>query len=357
MTLLVTGGAGFIGANFVLGWLADSAEPVINLDKLAYSGNRGSLRTLEGDPRHRFVVGDIGDRALVGSLLAEHRPRAIVHFAAESHVDRSIHGADAFVQTNLVGTFELLEAVRAWWQTLPAVERGAFRLLHVSTDEVYGTLGPADPPFHERTPYAPNSPYAASKAGADMLVRAWHRTYGLPTIITNCSNNYGPLQFPEKLIPVVILAALAGRPVPVYGDGMQIRDWLHVHDHCNALRRVLAGGQPGEVYNIGGVSDVPNIELVRMICAELDRLRPDAPHRPHASLIHHVTDRPGHDRRYAVDAAKIRRELGWQPSISLGDGIAATVRWYVEHGEWVESVTSGAYRDWMKLQYGTGAPS
>lgn len=348
--ILVTGGAGFIGANFVLDWLRLNDEPVLNLDKLTYAGNLDNLAALQGDPRHIFVQGDIGDRALVERLLAEYRPRAIVNFAAESHVDRSIHGPEDFIQTNVVGTFHLLEAARAYWMNLPEADKNAFRFLHVSTDEVYGSLGPSDPPFSETTPYAPNSPYSASKAASDHLVRAWHHTYGLPTLTTNCSNNYGPYQFPEKLIPLMILNALNGRPLPVYGDGMNVRDWLYVSDHCAALRAVLARGRVGETYNIGGWNERTNIEIVRAICALLDELRPD-PAGPHARLITYVKDRPGHDRRYAIDARKIERELGWRPEESFESGIRKTVTWYLNNLDWVKRVTSGEYRKWVEKNY------
>lgn len=333
--ILVTGGAGFIGANFVTDWLGAKDEPLVNLDRLTYSGNLANLRGVAADSRHRFVRGDICDRDLVRSLLAQHRPRAIVHFAAESHVDRSIADPQEFVRTNVLGTFCMLEEARSYWQALDAGTKHDFRFLHVSTDEVYGSLGPTDPGFGESTPYAPNSPYSASKAGADHLARAYHHTYGLPTLQTNCSNNYGRFQYPEKLIPLMVLNASSGKPLPVYGDGGNVRDWLHVADHCAALRRVLEAGRPGEVYNIGGNAERNNLELVRLICAVLDSLRPGSPHRPHAGLIRFVTDRPGHDRRYAIDASKIRRELGWTPSYNLDDGIRATVRWYLENDEWV----------------------
>lgn len=348
--ILVTGGAGFIGSNFVLDWLAGSQEPVLNLDKLTYAGNLENLAALQGDPRHLFVQGDIGDRTLVERLLAEHRPRAILNFAAESHVDRSIHGPEDFIQTNVVGTFHLLEAARAHWMGLPDAERQAFRFLHVSTDEVYGSLGPTDPPFTETTPYAPNSPYSASKAASDHLVRAYHHTYGLPTLTTNCSNNYGPYQFPEKLIPLMILNAVQGKPLPVYGDGQNIRDWLYVTDHCAAIREVLARGRVGETYNIGGWNEKTNLEIVHTICALLDELRPD-PAGPHARLITFVKDRPGHDRRYAIDARKIERELGWRPAETFETGIRKTVSWYLEHMNWVERVASGEYRRWLDLNY------
>ena len=347
--ILVTGGAGFIGANFVLDWIAATGEPVVNLDKLTYAGNLGSLASLAGDARHAFVRGDIADRALVERLLAEHRPRAIVHFAAESHVDRSIHGPAAFVQTNVVGTFELLEAVRAYWQRLEGDARSTFRFLHVSTDEVYGSLGEEDPAFTEETPYAPNSPYSASKAASDHMVRAYHHTYGLPTLTTNCSNNYGPYQFPEKLIPLVISNALEAKPIPVYGDGRQVRDWLYVGDHCEAIRVVLERGRTGETYNIGGNSERRNLEVVHAICDALEAARPRA--GGYRSLIAFVKDRPGHDRRYAIDAAKIRSELGWTPRESFASGLAKTVRWYLDHAAWVEQVKSGEYREWLEVNY------
>jgi dTDP-glucose 4,6-dehydratase len=352
--IIVTGGAGFIGANFVLGMLAKGGESVLNLDKLTYAGNLRNLDSLRGDARHDFVQGDINDRGLVRRLLAEHRPRAIVHFAAESHVDRSIHGPGDFIQTNFVGTFSLLEEARAHWSALPGAERDAFRFLHVSTDEVYGSLGPQDPAFSEATPYAPNSPYSASKAGSDHLVRAWHHTYGLPVLTTNCSNNYGPFQFPEKLIPLMIHNALAGKPLPVYGDGLNVRDWLYVEDHCAAIREVLARGRPGEVYNIGGESEMTNIDVVRTLCALLDEARPRQ--GGHESLISFVKDRPGHDRRYAIDARKLRGELGWQPTESFATGMRKTVNWYLGNQDWVAQVTSGAYRSWTQANYlGRGA--
>ncbi len=348
--LLVTGGAGFIGANFILDVLAATGESVVNLDKLTYAGNPANLEALQGDTRHRFVRGDIGDRALVRELLAGHRPRALVHFAAESHVDRSIHGPDAFVQTNVVGTFSLLEEARGWWAALPAPEKAGFCFLHVSTDEVYGSLGPDDAPFSERTAYAPNSPYSASKAGSDHLVRAYHHTYGLPTLTTNCSNNYGPFQFPEKLIPLIIHNALAGKPLPVYGDGSNVRDWLYVGDHCAAIRAVLAHGRAGETYNIGGGAERKNLDVVHAVCAILDAARPCGA-GAHASLITHVKDRPGHDRRYAIDAGKIRAELGWAPAESFESGLRRTVQWYLEHQDWVQGVVSGAYRTWVDRNY------
>ena len=356
--ILVTGGAGFIGANFVLDWLSHAAEPVVNLDKLTYAGNLANLASLRGDPRHRFVRGDIADPTLVRDLLARHRPRAIVNFAAETHVDRSIHGPAAFIQTNVTGTFTLLEAARAHWESLPEGEKAAFRFLHVSTDEVYGSLGPADAAFTETTPYAPNSPYSASKAGADHLVRAYHHTYGLPTLTTNCSNNYGPFQFPEKLIPLVILNALEGKPLPVYGDGRNVRDRLYALDHCRAVRTVLERGTPGEVYNVGGASERANIEVVREICSVLDELRPRAPGvagdsaaAGYESLIAFVKDRPGHDRRYAIDAGKIRRELGWAPEETFHTGLRRTVQWYLDNPAWTESVRSGEYRQWLETNY------
>jgi dTDP-glucose 4,6-dehydratase len=348
--ILVTGGAGFIGANFVLDWLRGSDEAVVNLDALTYAGNAENLASLAGDARHVFVQGDICDRALVDRLLAEHRPRAIVHFAAESHVDRSIHGPAAFVRTNVEGSFTLLEAARAYWSALDEAARAGFRFLHVSTDEVYGSLGADDAPFAETHPYRPNSPYSASKAASDHLVRAWHHTYGLPVLTTNCSNNYGPYQFPEKLIPLVIANALAGKPLPVYGDGMNVRDWLYVGDHCAAIRAVLAGGRVGEAYNVGGWNEKPNIDIVRAVCALLDELAP-APAGTHARLITYVTDRPGHDRRYAIDARKIQRELDWRPAETFETGIRKTVEWYLANQEWVAHVQSGAYRDWLAHNY------
>ena len=349
--ILVTGGAGFIGANFVLDWLAAGGQPVVNLDKLSYAGNLQNLASLAGDARHHFVQGDIADGALVEQLLSTHQVTAVVNFAAESHVDRSIHSPDDFVQTNIVGTFRLLEAARAYWNGLTGDEKSRFRFLHISTDEVYGSLAKTDPPFSETNRYEPNSPYAASKAASDHLVRAYHHTYGLPVLTTNCSNNYGPYQFPEKLIPLVINNALLGKPLPIYGDGQQIRDWLYVGDHCSAIRRVLEVGQVGEVYNIGGWNEMPNIEIVHAICALLDELRPD-PAGPYKRLITYVQDRLGHDRRYAIDARKIERELGWKPSETFETGIRKTVRWYLDHPEWVSGVTSGAYREWVSKQYG-----
>ena len=348
--ILVTGGAGFIGANFVLDWLKGSDEPVLNLDALTYAGNLENLASLQNDPRHVFVHGDICDRTLLDRLFAEHAPRAIVHFAAESHVDRSIHGPGAFVRTNVEGTFTLLEAARAYWSGLPANAREGFRFLHVSTDEVYGSLGPYDPAFTETKTYEPNSPYSASKAASDHLVRAWHHTYGLPVLTTNCSNNYGPCQFPEKLIPLMIVNALAGKPLPVYGDGLNVRDWLYVGDHCSAIREVLARGRSGETYNIGGWNELANIEIVRTVCGLLDALRPD-PAGSRERLIAHVTDRPGHDRRYAIDARKIERELGWRPAETFASGIRKTVEWYLDNPAWLANVQSGAYRDWVSRNY------
>ena len=350
--ILVTGGAGFIGANFVLRWLAQAGARVINLDKLTYAGNLANLASVMGDARHVFVQGDIGDTSLVARLLAEHRPQAVVNFAAESHVDRSIHSAGEFIETNVLGTFRLLEAVRHHWQGLPASEKEAFRFLHVSTDEVYGSLSPEDPAFTETHNYRPNSPYSASKAGSDHLVRAWHHTYGLPVLTTNCSNNYGPFQFPEKLIPLMILKALQGKPLPVYGDGQNVRDWLFVADHCSAIRAVLAKGAPGEVYNVGGNCERANIDVVRAICRILDDLLPESPHRPHEKLIKFVTDRPGHDRRYAIDISKIKREIGWQPAVTFEEGLRETVRWYLANADWVKNVQSGAYRNWLAANYG-----
>jgi dTDP-glucose 4,6-dehydratase len=371
MSLLVTGGAGFIGANFVLDWLSTSNEPIINLDKLTYAGNPETLASLQGDARHQLVQGDIGDSALVSRLLAEHRPRAVVNFAAESHVDRSIHGPGEFIETNIVGTFRLLESVRGYWSALPvgavsdrdepsanapsrsetAPTNSGFRFLHVSTDEVYGSLAKGDPAFTETHRYEPNSPYSASKAASDHLVRAWHHTYGLPVLTTNCSNNYGPYHFPEKLIPLMIVNALAGKPLPVYGDGMQVRDWLYVKDHCSAIRRVLEAGRLGEVYNVGGWNEKPNIEIVKTLCALLDELRPRADGKPYAEQISYVTDRPGHDRRYAIDARKLEAELGWKPAETFETGIRKTVVWYLANPEWVANVQSGAYKDWVSKQY------
>ena len=347
--ILVTGGAGFIGSNFVLQWLAAQDEPVVNLDKLTYAGNLRNLDRLRGDARHIFVRGDIDDPELVAQLLREHRPRALLNFAAESHVDRSILGPAEFVRTNIHGTFNLLEAARAYWAGLAGEAKAGFRFLQVSTDEVYGSLGADAAPFGETHAYAPNSPYAASKAAADHMVRAYRHTYGLPTLTTNCSNNYGPFQFPEKLIPLVILNALAGKSIPVYGDGLNVRDWLYVDDHCTGIREVLKAGRPGEVYNIGGSSEKNNLEVVRTLCAVLDELSPAA--KPHASLITYVKDRPGHDRRYAIDAGKIRGELGWQPAESFASGMRKTVAWYLGNPEWIASVTSGEYQKWVAANY------
>lgn len=348
--ILITGGAGFIGANFVLDWLKNSDEPVLNLDKLTYAGNLKNLSSLNRDSRHVFVQGDIGDRGLVKKLLDQYRPRAIVNFAAESHVDRSIHGPEDFIQTNVVGTFHLLEEARHYWSGLPIPEQTAFRFLHVSTDEVYGSLGVDDAPFVETTPYAPNSPYSASKAASDHLVRAYHHTYGLPVLTTNCSNNYGPYQFPEKLIPLMILNATQGKPLPIYGDGMNVRDWLYVTDHCSAIRTVLQGGRLGETYNIGGWNEMPNIEIVKIVCALLDEMRPDKT-GPYARLLNYVKDRPGHDRRYAIDARKIHSELGWKPAETFETGIRKTVRWYLDNMDWVDNVASGEYRKWLDTNY------
>ena len=375
MTLLVTGGAGFIGGNFVLDWLAGSDEPVVNLDKLTYAGNLETLSSLQGKPQHTFVQGDIGDRALVDKLLAEHKPRAVINFAAESHVDRSIHGPGEFIATNIVGTYNLLESVRGYWSGLvgeacgslptsdlanasggaiagrPAPTKEGFRFLHVSTDEVYGSLAKDDPAFAETNRYEPNSPYSASKAASDHLVRAWHHTYGLPVLTTNCSNNYGPYHFPEKLIPLMIVNALAGKSLPVYGDGMQIRDWLYVKDHCSAIRRVLEAGRLGETYNVGGWNEKPNIDIVKTVCALLDELRPKADGTSYATQITYVTDRPGHDRRYAIDARKLEAELGWKPAETFETGIRKTVQWYLDNPQWVANVQSGAYKDWVNKQY------
>ena len=351
MAILITGGAGFIGANFVLDWLAQSGEAVLNLDKLTYAGNLETLASLAGNARHTFVQGDIADGALVASLLAAHRPRAVLNFAAESHVDRSIHGPEDFIQTNVVGTFRLLEAVRAFWAELPADAKAGFRFLHVSTDEVYGSLDKHAPAFNEDHRYEPNSPYSASKAASDHLVRAWHHTYGLPVLTTNCSNNYGPYHFPEKLIPLMIVNALAGKVLPVYGDGLQVRDWLYVKDHCSAIRRVLEAGRPGEVYNVGGWNEKPNIEIVKTVCALLDEMRPKADGQPYSTQITYVKDRPGHDRRYAIDASKIQRELGWKPAETFETGIRKTIAWYLANPDWVAHVQSGAYRQWVDKQY------
>ena len=353
--ILTTGCAGFIGSNFIHTWFADHDEPVINLDKLTYAGNLENLKAFAKDPRHHFVQGDIGDRTLVDRLLAEHKPRAVVNFAAESHVDRSIHGPGEFIQTNVLGTFNLLESVRGYWSKLPADEQSRFRFLHVSTDEVYGTLSPADLPFAETNPYEPNSPYAASKAASDHLVRAWHHTYGLPVLTTNCSNNYGPYHFPEKLIPLVILNALDGKPLPIYGDGQQVRDWLYVQDHTRAIARVLESGRLGETYNIGGWNEKANLDVVKTICAKLDVLRQRADGQSYASQITFVKDRPGHDRRYAIDARKIERELGWKPQETFESGIQKTIQWYLDNPEWVAGVKSGDYRQWVDKQYGQKA--
>ena len=353
MSVLVTGGAGFIGSNFVLDWLGQSDETIINVDKLTYAGNLENLASLQGDSRHVFVKGDIGDFDLLSRLLAEHQPRAVVNFAAESHVDRSIHGPGEFISTNIVGTFQLLEAVRAYWGGLVEEAKSSFRLLHVSTDEVYGSLGKDDPAFTENNRYEPNSPYSASKAASDHLVRAYHHTYGMPVLTTNCSNNYGPYHFPEKLIPLLIVNSLAGKPLPVYGDGQQVRDWLYVKDHCSAIRRVLADGRVGETYNVGGWNEKPNIEIVHTVCALLDELRPRADGKSYREQITYVTDRPGHDRRYAIDAHKLERELGWKPVETFETGIRKTVVWYLENQPWVANALSGGYRDWVAKQYGS----
>ncbi len=355
MTILVTGGAGFIGSNFVLDWLAGSDEQVVNLDALTYAGNLENLATVDGDPRHVFVKGDIGDAELVTRLLKEYQPRAVLNFAAESHVDRSIHGPEDFIQTNIVGTFRLLEAVRAYYGQLPDTAKNQFRFLHVSTDEVYGSLDKDAAPFSETHRYEPNSPYSASKAASDHLVRAYHHTYGLPVLTTNCSNNYGPYHFPEKLIPLVIHNALAGKPLPIYGDGQQIRDWLYVKDHCSAIRRVLEAGKLGETYNVGGWNEKPNLDVVNTLCTILDELSPRADGQSYRSQITFVTDRPGHDRRYAIDARKLERELGWKPAETFETGIRKTVVWYLENQAWVSNVTSGAYKQWLGKQYGAAA--
>lgn len=351
MSILVTGGAGFIGANFVLDWMQLHSETIINLDKLTYAGNLETLSSLQGQSQHVFVQGDIGDSALVDALLAEHKPRAILNFAAESHVDRSIHGPEDFIQTNIVGTFHLLESVRAYWGRLSEADKANFRFLHVSTDEVYGSLEKDAPAFTETHAYEPNSPYSASKAASDHLVRAYHHTYGIPVLTTNCSNNYGPYHFPEKLIPLMIVNALAGKNLPVYGDGQQIRDWLYVKDHCSAIRRVLEAGIPGETYNVGGWNEKPNIEIVHTVCALLDELRPRGDGKSYREQIAYVTDRPGHDRRYAIDARKIERELGWKPAETFDTGIRKTVQWYLDNSQWVDNVQSGAYRDWLSKNY------
>ncbi|MFC4276072.1 dTDP-glucose 4,6-dehydratase [Achromobacter aloeverae] len=351
MAILVTGGAGFIGGNFVLDWLAQSGEPVINVDKLTYAGNLETLKSIDGNPAHLFVKADIGDRAVIGELLRTHQPRAVINFAAESHVDRSIDGPGEFIQTNVVGTFNLLESVRGYWNELDEAARAAFRFLHVSTDEVYGTLEADDPPFSESNAYEPNSPYSASKAASDHLVRAWHHTYGLPVLTTNCSNNYGPYHFPEKLIPLVILNAIAGKPLPIYGDGQQVRDWLFVKDHCAAIRAVLAGGKVGETYNVGGWNEKPNLDVVKTICGILDELKPRTDGLSYAEQIAFVKDRPGHDRRYAIDARKLERELGWKPAETFETGIRKTVAWYLENTQWTANVQSGAYLQWVEKNY------
>lgn len=352
MTIIVTGGAGFIGSNFVLSWLENHNETIINLDKLTYAGNLQNLASVADNRHHIFVQGDIGDKDIVSQLLEKHRPRAVLNFAAESHVDRSITGPEAFIETNIVGTFNLLESIRSYWGKMEAKEKSAFRLLHVSTDEVYGSLGKTDPAFTEKNPYEPNSPYSASKAASDHLVRAYHHTYGLPVLTTNCSNNYGPLHFPEKLIPLMIVNAQAGKPLPVYGDGQQIRDWLYVRDHCSAIRRVLEAGQLGETYNIGGWNEKPNLDIVHTVCTLLDELKPRANGQSYKEQITYVTDRPGHDRRYAIDARKIEQQLGWKPAETFETGIRKTVQWYLDNPEWVANVQSGGYRDWVNQQYG-----
>jgi len=351
MSIIVTGGAGFIGSNFVLDWLRQSDERVVNLDKLTYAGNLENLASLQGDARHVFVEGDIGDAALVARLLAEHQPRAIINFAAESHVDRSIHGPGEFIQTNIVGTFQLLESVRAFWNGLEGAAKESFRFLHVSTDEVYGSLAKDEPAFTETHRYEPNSPYSASKAASDHLVRAYHHTYGLPVLTTNCSNNYGPYHFPEKLIPLVIHNALSGKPLPIYGDGQQIRDWLYVQDHCSAIRRVLEAGKLGETYNVGGWNEKTNLEVVHTLCAILDELQPRADGLSYATQMTFVKDRPGHDQRYAIDAGKLERELGWKPAETFDTGIRKTVRWYLDNQDWVRNITTGSYRNWVEKQY------
>lgn len=353
--ILVTGGCGFIGSAFLLQWLTEVGEPVVNLDLLTYAGHPGNLAGIQNDPRYHFVHGDIGDSALLAGLLARHRPRAVVHFAAESHVDRSISAPVAFAQTNVMGTLQLLDSTLAYWKSLDAQDAAALRFLNVSTDEVYGSLGPDAAAFNEQHRYEPNSPYSASKAAGDHFVRAYQHTYGLPTLTTNCSNNYGPRQFPEKLIPLTIHNALRSRPLPVYGDGLQVRDWLHVDDHCHALRAVLERGRPGETYNIGGRAERTNIEVVHAICRTLDAVRPRPAGEPYATLVTHVRDRPGHDRRYAIDDTKIAAELGWRPAVDFEEGIRATVQWYLDHPDWVESVTSGSYRQWIEKQYRVAA--
>ncbi len=349
--IIVTGGAGFIGSNFVLDWVNSCDEPVVTLDKLTYAGNPENLASIDRNRRHHLVKGDIGDPGLLRSLLRTHKPRAIINFAAESHVDRSIHGPADFIETNVVGTFQLLESTRAYWNELNAEAQADFRFLHVSTDEVYGSLGKRDPAFTETTPYSPNSPYAASKAASDHLVRAWHHTYGIPVLTTNCSNNYGPYQFPEKLIPLMILNAIHAKPLPIYGDGKNVRDWLFVTDHCRAIRRVLEAGRPGETYNIGGNSERTNMQVVHALCDILDRVRPNPSIGIHKSLIHFVKDRPGHDQRYAMDSRKIQRELGWKPTESFESGLEKTVSWYLDHSEWSHRITSGAYREWIEKNY------
>jgi dTDP-glucose 4,6-dehydratase len=350
--IVVTGGAGFIGANFILEWINfDNTEKIINLDKLTYAGNLETLSSIKNDSRYHFFQGDIGDQSLITKVFADLKPRAVINFAAESHVDRSIHGPAEFIQTNIVGTFNLLECARSYWNELPEPQKSAFRFLHVSTDEVYGSLGPNDPPFTEKHPYEPNSPYSASKAASDHLVRAWFHTYGFPVLTTNCSNNYGPFHFPEKLIPLCILNALNGKPLPIYGDGLQIRDWLYVKDHCSAIRAVLEKGILGETYNIGGWNEKANIEVVKQICCILDELRPKSDGKSYVELITYVKDRPGHDRRYAIDASKIERELGWRPAETFETGIKKTVQWYLDNPKWVEGVVSGSYRQWIDQQY------
>ena len=360
--IVVTGGAGFIGGNFVHDWFSDNddmtqTESILNLDKLTYAGNLKTLEPLKNDPRHYFMHGDIGDQSVLSKILQEHQPRAIIHFAAESHVDRSIHGPEDFIQTNIVGTFRLLEAARAYWQDLTEDKKSAFRFVHVSTDEVYGTLSPSDQPFKETNTYAPNSPYAASKAASDHLVRAWHHTYGIPVITTNCSNNYGPFHFPEKLIPLCILNALNGKPLPIYGDGQQVRDWLYVKDHCAAIRIVLEKGIPGQTYNVGGWNEKANIDVVKQICEILDEIKPRADGKSYQEQITFVNDRPGHDRRYAIDASKIEQELGWRPSETFETGIRKTVQWYLDNSTWVNDVVSGNYREWIDLQYSARSTS
>ncbi len=356
-SILVTGGAGFIGANFIYQWIQSIQTVIVNLDKLSYAGNLENIASLDAHPQHVLVRGDIGDRKLVSGLLRQNRPRAIVNFAAETHVDRSIHGPEEFIQTNVVGTFHLLEEARDYWQELTSEDKARFRFVHISTDEVYGSLGPHDAPFSETTPYAPNSPYSASKAASDHLVRAYFHTYGLPTLTTNCSNNYGPHQFPEKLIPLIILNAIAGKPLPIYGDGSNVRDWLFVGDHCRALRRVLEHGRPGQTYNVGGQCEKRNVDLVRATCSLLDELHPDSPVIPHEKLITYVKDRPGHDRRYAIDASKIERELGWRPTETFETGLRKTVQWYLDNQKWAQDVTRGDYRKWLEKQYGVRSDS